>query len=367
MNVLRFDRLKQQILANGLDGIALMPGPNMVYVSGIHTHVSERPVLLFIPADDTPAIIIPELEAIKAEQAGIPLERIFRWNDEEGYAGAFQQACAQIEIADFLLGVEALHMRVLELGLLQRYAPGLTIAHVESIMNSLRSLKDGKELAAMNRAIAVAESAMQSLIPRIQIGQSEKQIASMLVEELNLAGADGVAFEPIVSAGPNAASPHAVPTGRRIQEGDLLLIDWGAIVDDYPSDITRTFAVGDIEPELQSIYEIVRKANQVAVESSKPGATGRDLDRAARHVIEIAGFGEMFIHRTGHGLGLEIHESPFIMESNTVPLEPGNVFTIEPGIYLKDRAGVRIEDNVVITTDGYECLTNLSRELIQVG
>jgi len=367
MKTLRIDRLTQQILANGLDGIALMPGPNLVYLSGIHSHVSERPILLFMPVDDTPAIIIPELEAAKAENAGIPNERIFRWSDDEGYASAFQMACAQIELADYLLGVEALNMRVLELGLLQRYAPGISIVHVEPLMSALRSVKDGRELTAMAHAVDVAESAMEKLIPRIRVGQSEKQIAAMLREELFEAGADALAFNPIVSAGPNSASPHAVPTDRPLQQGDLLVVDWGAIVDDYPSDITRTFAVGRIDPELLRIYEIVKQANEAALKASKPGVSGRELDRVARQIIEDAGYGEMFIHRTGHGLGLEIHEPPYIMESNTEPLQTGNVFTIEPGIYMKGRGGVRIEDNIVITSEGFDCLTSLSKDLIQVG
>lgn len=189
----------------------------------------------------------------------------------------------------------------------------------------------------------------------------------MLYQELTEAGSEAAAFDPIVSAGPNGASPHAVPSDRPLQEGDLLVIDWGGVVDDYPSDITRTFAVGEVEPELTHVYEIVRQANASAKAIAGPGATGRDLDRAARSVIEAAGYGEYFIHRTGHGLGLEVHEPPYIMEANSEPLLPQNVFTIEPGIYLPGRGGVRIEDDIVITKDGFHSLTNFPRDLIQVG
>ena len=367
MNTERLKRLQKQILTNGLDGLALVPGPNMVYVSDIHSHLSERPIVLFIPADDDPAIVIPTLEAMKAKTAGIPKDRIFAWSDDEGYTGAFQQACAHLELSDYLLGVESLHMRVLELELLKRYAPGLTTTHAEPIMMSLRLQKDAAELAAMEEAIAVAEQAMHNLLPRIKIGMTEKQVAALLTQELLLGGADSIAFGPIVSTGPNGASPHAVPTDRPLATGDLLVIDWGCFVNGYPSDITRTFAVGEISAELKYIYDVVKMANEEGKLIARPDVTGQDVDRAAREVIDDAGYGEYFIHRTGHGLGLEIHEPPFMMEGYTGPLGVGNVFTVEPGIYVPGLGGVRIEDDVVITPEGQRTLTSFPRELMTVG
>lgn len=367
MNTDRLQRLTEQIAAHGLDGLALVPGPNLLYVSGIHAHLSERPIVLILPADDDPAIIIPSLEAMKAREASIPDDRIFDWNDAEGYHGAFQQACAHLELADYLLGVEALHMRVLEMQTLQRYAPGLQIAHAEPALSALRSIKDDSEIAAMERAIAVAEKALKRIAPRIKVGLTERQVAAMLTQELLASGADSIAFGPIVATGPNSAIPHAVPTDRVIRNGDLLVIDWGVYVDEYPSDITRTFAVGQIDPELQRIYEVVRLANEAARRAVRPGVTGREVDRVARDVIEDAGYGEYFIHRTGHGLGLEVHEPPDMSPANDRPIAPGNVFTIEPGIYLPGRGGVRIEDNVVATADGGRTLTSYSRDLIIVG
>lgn len=367
MNQTRLQKLTRTILEHGLDGMALMPGPNMLYISGIHCHVSERPILLFIPADDDPAIIIPSLEAVKARNAGIPDSRIFAWSDDEGYTSAFQRASAQLELGEFLLGIEELHMRVLEWEMLQRYAPGLTLTHAESVMGQLRSVKDNDEIAAMQRATAVAEAALEELLPRIQIGQTEKQIAAMLMQELMSAGADALSFSPIVLSGPNSASPHGGPTDRPIRQGEFLLIDWGAIVDDYPSDITRTFAIGDLDPELIRVYDTVRRANEAGKKAARPGVTGQQVDQAARQVITAAGYGEYFIHRTGHGLGLEVHETPNMVSTNTEPLAPGNVFTVEPGIYLPNRGGVRIEDNVVVTADGVLSLTTVTRELIHVG
>ncbi len=367
MNQERLAKLNKQILAHGYDGIALMPGPNMVYLSGIHTHISERPIILFLPVDDDPAIIIPTLEAMKARDAGLLEKRIFDWGDEDGYTGAFQRACAQLELSDYLLGVEALHMRLLEVELIQRYAPGVTLAHVEPVMTSLRIAKDETELMAMQKAAQVAENAIDSLLKRIKAGMTEKEIAVVLLEELVKAGSEGVPFGPIVSSGPNAGSPHAVPTDRPLQDGEMLVIDWGAVVDGYPSDITRTFAVGEVEPEFVHIYNSVKAANAAAKEIARPGVTGSELDRAARETIEESGYGSYFIHRTGHGLGLEVHEPPYIVEGNDEPLEVGAVFTIEPGIYLPGRIGVRIEDDVVITEDGCRSLTTFPRDLIAIG
>ncbi len=367
MNEKRLERFREKVLENGLDGVDLVPGANLLYLGNIHVHLRERPIVFFIPVDDEPAIITPNLEAAKADDAGIMNERIFSWDDHEGYTAAFQQACAQLELSDYLLGIEAQNMRVLELELLHRYSPGLTTTHVEPLIMSLRTIKDEFEQKAMRKAVAVAEQAIERLIPRIKIGQTEKQIASMLIQELMNAGSETSPFTPIVSAGPNGAIPHAVPTDRKIQKGDFLVIDWGAVVEDYPSDITRTFAVGAVDAESQRIYETVKAANETAKMSARPGATGQDVDRAARGVIEDMGYGDHFIHRTGHGLGLEIHEPPFMMEGNTTPLDPGAVFTIEPGIYIRGKGGVRIEDDVIITSNGCESLTSFSRDLIQVG
>jgi Xaa-Pro dipeptidase len=196
---------------------------------------------------------------------------------------------------------------------------------------------------------------------------TEKHIAAILTKLQLEEGADSIAFGPIVSAGPNAASPHAIPTERPLQKGDLLVIDWGCYVNGYPSDITRTFAVGEIEEKLRHVYETVKLANEQGVLASGPDATGDDVDTAAREVIEDSGYGEFFIHRTGHGLGLEVHEPPFMMSGNDTLLVPGNVFTVEPGIYLPGKAGVRIEDDILVTEDGYRSLTTFPRDLITVG
>jgi len=367
MNQQRITKLQQELSQQKLDGVILMPGPNAYYFSGMHTHVSERPVLLFIPQMGEPAVIIPGLEAMKAEAAGIPSERIFAWTDEDWFEGAFQKAAKALQLDSTHWGVEAYYMRVLELDALRKVAPSLQTSYAEPAIMALRSIKDDNELAAMSKAVGIAERGIERLIPQIKIGMTEKQVAAQLTAILLDEGGESMAFGPIVSSGPNGASPHAMPGERPLTNGDLLVVDWGVFVDDYPSDITRTFAVGEVDDELKHIYDIVRQANEAGKQAAKPGATGQDVDRAARKVIVDAGYGEYFFHRTGHGLGLEVHELPGMVEGNNVPLQEGNVFTVEPGIYVAGRGGVRIEDDVVVTADGCRSLTSFTRDLITVG
>ena len=178
------------------------------------------------------------------------------------------------------------------------------------------------------------------------------------------AGGEGLSFSPIVVAGPNAASPHSTPSERPIQPGETIVVDCGVTVGGYAADITRTFAVGELEPEMARVYDVVRAANEAGREAVRPGIPAEQVDQAARAVIKDAGYGEYFFHRTGHGLGLETHEPPYIVAGNQRLLEPGMTFTVEPGIYLPGRGGVRIEDDVVVTADGGESLTTFPREFI---
>jgi Xaa-Pro dipeptidase len=193
-------------------------------------------------------------------------------------------------------------------------------------------------------------------------------LASELVVHLLQGGSQSeMPFAPIVSGGPNSANPHASPSDRKIRPGDLLVVDWGAAVDGYISDLTRTFAVGEVDAEFRKIHKIVLEANAAGRAAGKPGVPCADVDIAARTVIEKAGYGKYFTHRTGHGIGMEGHEEPYMRGDNVQLLEAGMAYTVEPGIYLPERNGVRIEDNIVITVDGAECLSDMPRELRVVG
>jgi len=230
----------------------------------------------------------------------------------------------------------------------------------------LRMTKDETEITCMRRAIDIAERALQRLLDEnaIRPGQTEQQVAADLQIALLREGGQGEAFSPIVVAGPNSALPHAGPSDRAMEAGDLVTIDWGAVYDGYRSDITRTFVLGRLAPEVEPIYDAVLAANEAARLAIRPGLPAQEVDRVARWAITVAGYGDYFTHRTGHGLGLETHEPPYMVEGNLDLLRPGMTFTVEPGIYVPGLGGVRIEDDVRVTEQGVETLTTLPRDLM---
>jgi len=354
-------RISQSLAAAesvGLDALALVPGPNLFYLTGMAFHLSERPIVVLLPVDARPAIVLPELEAGKVAAAGFDA---FTYTDEDGYAFAYSQACAALELADARVGVEALGMRLLEARTIQRFAPNVELIPVDGLFAELRMVKTTAELDAMRRAVRVAEEAFLTWVPMLRAGMAEREAAALLVATLLSGGADGMAFDPIVAGGPRGSLPHAVPGDRAFQPGDWIVVDWGAVVDGYCSDLTRAVVVGEPTGQMKEIHEIVLAANEAGRAAVSPGLEAQVVDGAARTVIETAGYGPHFFHRTGHGLGLEAHEPPYIVSGNQLTLAPGMTFTVEPGIYLPGVGGVRIEDDVVVTVSGEESLTTLSR------
>jgi Xaa-Pro dipeptidase len=257
-------------------------------------------------------------------------------------------------------------MRVLELRALESAAPGAEFVSLESYLPGVRAVKDERELADLRAAIEITQKALQAMFSWPVVGWSERQLAERLTAEMMAGGADSVAFM-IVVAGPNGSDPHAGPSDRPLQAGDLVTIDCGAVHRGYTADITRTFAIGEVADPLAEIYEVVRQANLAGRAAVRPGVTAQEIDRAARAVIEDAGYGAYFTHRTGHGLGIETHEPPYIVEGNELALEPGMVFTVEPGVYVPGLGGVRIEDDMVVTAGGGESLTTFAREWTRLG
>lgn len=360
--------LNERAAAAGLDCIAVLPGPNLFYLTGLQFHLSERPIVAFFPVSNTPAIVLPDLEAGKVALAPFPMTAFTYAEDDRSRLDAFQQAIAHLELVDALVGVEARRMRIMELRLVERFASNSRFEPAEDVLASLRMTKDDDELRHMRRATDVAERALAATLPQVRIGMTEKEIAAILTAELLRAGTDlPLPFEPIIASGPNSALPHHFVSERNLRAGDLLIVDWGAASGGYFSDLTRTFAVGEIDAELVKVYEAVKAANEAGLAAAGPGVEAQAVDRAARSVIEEAGYGEYFIHRIGHGLGLEGHEEPYIREGNAERLERGMTFTVEPGIYLPGRGGVRLESNVVITDNGAETLDVMSKELQVIG
>jgi len=354
----RYERLIERLRARDLDALALMPGPNLFYVTGLSFHLSERPIVALFSDEGPPAIILPELEAVKVGGEMV----VFPYTDESGPGDAFRRACATLDLSTGTIGAEGLRIRLMEIRLLEQYSGGRLVM-AEELLDDLRTEKDEQELEKMRSAIAITEAALRATRDRITVGMSEREVASMLRIELLRGGSDEMAFSPIVVAGPNAALPHATPSGRPFQAGETIIIDCGASVSGYAADITRTFVIHELETDLAEVYGIVRAANAAARAAVGPGVLAEEVDRAARAVIEEAGYGDFFIHRTGHGLGLETHEPPYIVAGNTERLRSGMTFTIEPGIYLPERGGVRIEDDVLVTEEGAETMTSFTREL----
>ncbi len=348
-----------------MDALVLNPGPTFTYLTGIQMHLMERPTVLFITSSGQAGLVLPYLE--KEKLAGLELElQAFTYEDDPAtWGGAFREAIEALSLTQARFAAEPSRLRLLELQFIQTAAPQAAIIDGSSILEGLRLRKDSQELAKMREAALIAQKALIETLKRIHPGMSEKQIAAELVIALYRAGSDiELPFEPIVSSGPNTANPHAAPSERFLQEDDLLLFDWGAGKDGYFSDITRTFTVGEVEPELMRIGEVVLAANAKGREIATPGMPAGAVDKAVRDVIESAGYGAYFTHRTGHGLGMEAHEAPYIFGANIQLLAPGMVFTIEPGIYLPGRGGVRIEDDVVITENGVHSLTDLPRAVV---
>ncbi len=264
------------------------------------------------------------------------------------------------------LGIEGDSMTVALRARLEKALGGVRIKPLSGEVESLRQVKDAGELAAIRRAVRTAEKAFRALVAggaRNFIGRSERRIAAELEYQMRLAGASAASFETIVAAGAHSALPHYRPGGTKIRRGDAVLIDFGAVVDGYCSDLTRVVFVGTIPPKFARIYEIVRLGQAAGIKAVRPGATCGSVDAAARAVISDAGYGEAFAHGLGHGLGLEVHEGPSLGRAVKQRLRAGMVVTVEPGIYLPGVGGVRIEDDVAVTGDGAEKLSTLSRRI----
>lgn len=264
------------------------------------------------------------------------------------------------------LGVESHHVTVDGLRALEDLAVGrLDLVPLNRLVEELRIVKDAEEIEALRRACAATDRALEGLLPKLRLGTTERDAAWALLGELRRAGADGPSFPSIVAFGPNAAIPHHEPSDRPLERGDLVKLDFGALVNGYHADLTRTFVYGAAADWQRELHEAVRVTQADLVAQVRPGVVPADLDAQMRERIASAGYS--VAHGLGHGVGLEIHEDPFLTErSPAPPLEPGMVVTIEPGIYVEGRGGVRIEDTILVTDEGSESLTVSPRELVEI-
>ncbi|MDM5349521.1 aminopeptidase P family protein [Lysinibacillus sphaericus] len=343
-----------------VDLAILVPGPNMHYFTGLHLKQSERLTFAVITAHNDLYFLLPQVELNKIDPSygGV----IFSYSDEEGPTQAIQQLKKELGPLQ-TIGVEFDTMHVHE----QKSIEMLTYENLYDIGENIRELRMKKELqeiAFMRQAVQIVEESLAATLPTIQAGVTEMEVAAQLEYEMRRRGSEGTPFGTIVASGYRGALPHGRASTKKIEAGEFIVIDFGAIYKGYVADMTRTVALGDVSPTLQNIYSLVKQANEAAIDAIKPGMTAQDLDGIARGIIRNGGYGDYFTHRLGHGIGLSAHEEPYLMQRNLIVLEEGMAFTVEPGIYLPNVGGVRIEDNLLVTDNSYENLMTFSKELI---
>ena len=274
-------------------------------------------------------------------------------------SGSYQETLARFTRARAFksLAYEEAHLRVSHLKLLESELPTARLLGTQEWVEELRVVKDASELAVLERAAVGLMPALDSIRGSLRVGTTERALATELDYRLRREGYEKNSFETIVASGSRSALPHGRPTDRHFGAGDIVVADFGGVMEGYASDITRTFSIGDPPKEMVRIYEVVAVAQQSAIQRIGPGVEAQEVDAAAREVIEAAGFGEFFGHGTGHGIGLEVHEAPWISPGRVERLKPGMVFTVEPGVYIPGQGGVRLEDDVLVTEDGYRLLS----------
>lgn len=354
----RVHRVAEEAQAEGIAAVVVAPSPDLGYLTGYDPPPYERLTLLVLRPGADAVLLVPALERPLALTS--PLGRaveVVGWTDGED----------PYEVAARLLPSDALvatgdRMWASHLLGLQGALPGASFTTASPVISRLRSVKDTDELAALSRAARAADETFREICGARFEGRHEVDVAEDLSDLLIRSGHRRADFA-IVASGPNGASPHHEPGARTIRARDVVVMDFGGELGGYFSDTTRTVVVGEAPEHLPEVYDAVRSAHDAALAAVRPGAAAQDVDRAARRVIEAAGYGGRFIHRTGHGIGLEVHEPPWIVEGNELELRSGMTFSVEPGIYLEDRFGVRIEDIVAVTVDGVERLNRSTRDL----
>jgi Xaa-Pro aminopeptidase len=355
----RMGRGAQQAAEAGLTGLLVAPGPDLLYFAGyMPVAITERITLLVIPAEGDPSMIVPILERPDAEESpGGGVVSMHDWTDG---SDPYEATAKLLDPSGrYAISDSAWAMQLLGL---QKVLPQTSYVSVTAALPMLRAVKNDEEIERLAVAGAAADASFLELLDVEFAGRRESEIAADLSGLLRKHGHSQVDFT-VIGSGPNGANPHHEMSERVIEEGDMVVLDFGGLKDGYGSDTSRTVHVGEPTDEERKVFEIVRAAQQAGFDAVRPGVACQEIDRAARKVITDAGYGEYFIHRVGHGIGLTTHEPPYMIEGEEHLIEPGMCFSIEPGIYLPDRFGVRIEDIVVVTEDGGRRLNNTTREM----
>jgi Xaa-Pro aminopeptidase len=346
----------------GVDALLLSVGPDLPYLTGYEAMPLERLTMLVLPVAGDARLVVPRLEAPRVDNHD-ELFEIIAWEDTDDpvalVASLLPASAARVAIGDHTWARFVLD--------LQRALPDRTFVRAVDVVAPLRIVKDADEIAALTRAAHAVDAIAGQMRDVPFSGRTELDVHRELVDRMLAAGHERANFA-IVAAGPNAASPHHEPSAERvIGTGELVLCDFGGTMDGYCSDITRMFHVGEPNDEICGVYEVLGAAQEAGVQAATVGARCEDVDAASRRIIADAGYGDYFVHRVGHGIGTEAHEDPYMVAGNRLPLEPGYAFSVEPGIYLPDRYGMRLEDIVVATAGGPLRLNVAPRDLAIVA
>jgi Xaa-Pro aminopeptidase len=358
----RLDRARKAMAEQGIDVLLLSLGHDLPYLTGYHAMPLERLTMLVVPRDADATLLVPRLEAPRVvEQPGVFTVRA--WEETESPTAIVAELSGPAE--HVAVGDQMWARFLVELLPL---LPGATYRRAVDLIGPLRIVKDAAEIAALRAASAAADRVARQLqggeIPLV--GRTEAEVSADLSARLIAEGHDKVNFA-IVGSGPNAASPHHHASDRVIGAAEIVLCDFGGTMDGYCSDITRCVFTGEPPAEIAAAYAVLHEAQQASVAAATVGTPCEEVDRVGRRIIAAAGYGENFIHRIGHGIGMEEHEDPYMVEGNSRPLAPGHAFSVEPGIYLQGRWGMRLEDIVVATDDGPEALNAADHTLVSVA
>jgi Xaa-Pro aminopeptidase len=370
----RLGAIQTRLAGDGLDALLVTQPANVFYLTNFRG--SAGMVVLLADAtllitDSRYATVAQELVSAETGPSGLTFVEV---------ASSYEETvCAVLtEAGVSRVGIETTHMTVARHDWLERAlaGPGVELCRTTGLVESLRQIKDAHELATMREAGRRISGVMTRMLSELCLGQSEREVAADIDRAIRAAGFEGPAFETIVAAGPNTALPHARPGARRLAAGDLVLLDFGGIYHGYCVDLTRVASLGPPDAVAVSWHRAVKDAYSAALAVVRPGVSASAVDTAARSVLEQRGLGDAFGHGTGHGLGIEVHEAPRVGKRRSpagsatgggiddVLLAPGMVFTVEPGVYLAGHGGVRLEDDLVVTADGYELLTNVSLDFV---
>ncbi len=354
----RLDKLRETMQQEGVELVALGPGAHLAWLAGVRPHADERPLLLLV-SQSYAGFLMPSLEAQSARlQTDLPFHT---WADDKGPDAALAACLEAADASNASRIVLDETMRADFAALVQDAIPGTERLFTASTIGALRMRKDASEFETLKRNALTADSAMQSGWNKMQLGMSELDVADIIRDAFKQQNVEPLFT--IVGAGGNGAFPHHHTGNTTLQAGDIVVMDIGGGVDGYSSDITRMASMGQPPSDYAKVHAIVEAAVQAALQAAKPGVKAHVVDDAARQVITDAGYGEYFMHRTGHGMGVEIHETPYITSSSQTVLEEGMVFSIEPGIYLPGQFGLRLEDIVILRSDGAEIFSELPRDL----